>query len=228
MAAPKRSKKLKKPKEQVSLQDQLRRLGRFPRPSGPYDPMLLDVDLLAKRQLDWFVQRERIVETWRKRSKLGDAEETQARNNPTEDISVDYSEGEKKARKNVTRVRQSEAWRYKQLTPMQRQAESEMLLAWKSITAGLGTSSSRYGEPGGKGIDRQSLSADIDAIWVEFMKEARLRKINVSVVLECLTEPKTLPEIERAKRLRPGSALATYQAGLDVWCALRGWTRRQA
>ncbi|WP_319798313.1 hypothetical protein [Nitrobacter sp.] len=225
-AAEEKPKKPRKRREAGDLQEQLRRLGRYPRIAGPYDPQLDDIEALAKRQLDWHLQRARIIETWRKRSRLTDAEEVQARNNPTEDISVDLPEGRKRVRRNETRVRQSEAWRYKQLSPMQRQAESEMGLAWHALTAGLGPAVSRYGAIGGGSGDRQSLSADLEATWLEFMKEAHRRRINVAVVLDCMTEPKTLPEIEKARKMKPGKALATYQTALDVWSELRGWTKR--
>jgi len=222
--AEKKSRKPRREKPPVDLQAALRRLGPFPKIEGPYDPRIEDPETLAKQQLDWAAQKARIVSTWRKRAMVSDAEAVQARNNPTEDIAVDLTDEQKKVRKNSTRVRQSEAWRYKQLTPMQRQAESEMQFAWTVRTAGLGAAVSGYGRPrgGGGGLDTH---AEVEGYWRDWNREALSRKIHVGAVIDCIAEPRTLKDIEKAHKLDVGEALANYQRALDVWCVLRRWVR---
>ena len=56
-----------------------------------------------------------------------DALEWQERHSPTVEISVDDPEATRKARRNLTRCRQSEVWRHNRLTGMQREAERDEL-----------------------------------------------------------------------------------------------------
>lgn len=156
-----------------------------------------------------------------------DALDWQERNWPTVEIAVDDPEATRKARRNLTRCRQSEAWRHNRLSGMQREAEREMELAWRSRTVGLSASVSRYGAPHG-GRNRADLGTSADATWREWAAEAPRRRIMLAVVIECLTEPKTLGEIERDHRMRRGQAFDHYATGLDLWCELRGWTRAPA
>ena len=153
-----------------------------------------------------------------------DALDWQERHSPTVEIAVDDPEGTRKARRNLTRVRQSEAWRHNRLTGMQRDAEKEMEFAWRQRTAGLGAASSRYGEARG-GSSRADLGSSVDASWLEWAKMAHQRRILVAAVIDCLAEPRTLAEIERTHRMRRGQAFDNYVAGLDLWCEVRGWTR---
>lgn len=156
-----------------------------------------------------------------------DALDWQERHSPTVEISVDDPEATRKARRNLTRCRQSEAWRHNRLTSMQREAEREMELAWRSRTAGLGASVSKYGPSQGGG-GRADVAFASDDTWREWAELAPKRRIMVAVVIECLTEPKTLGEIERGHRMRDGHAFLHYATGLDLWCELRGWTRMPA
>ncbi len=156
-----------------------------------------------------------------------DALEWQERHSPTVEIAVDDPEATRKARRNLTRCRQSEAWRHNRLTGMQREAEREMELALRSRIAGLGTAVSRYGAARGGGTNIE-LGSATDSLWRAWATEAPQRRIMVAVVIECLTEPKTLTDIERDHRMRQGQAFEHYAAGLDLWCELRGWTRTPA
>ncbi len=54
-----------------------------------------------------------------------DALDWQETHHPTVEISVDDPESTRKARRNMTRCRQSEAWRHNRLSGMQRDAEKE-------------------------------------------------------------------------------------------------------
>lgn len=199
---------IKKPKEERDL---YRRLD---------DIRASDADPLEK-----YRQRKRATESWRKRTRIHDVERAQAQHSPTIEISVDLPDETRRVRRNTTRVRQSEAWRHNQLTPMQQQAVSEMGLAWQARTAGLGTASSRYGEVRGATGESLTLGAELDITWREWWSEARKRKISVRVVVDCICEPLSLREIERNRKLENGAALAIYQRGLDLWCQIRGWVR---
>ncbi len=143
---------------------------------------------------------------------------------PTVEIAVDDPESTKKARRNLTRCRQSEAWRHNRLTGMQRDAEKEMEFAWRKRTPGLGASSSRYGEArgGGGGLD---LSASVEQSWLTWNRLAHLRRILVPAVIDCLAEPRTLGEIEKIHRMRRGQAFTNYASALDLWCLVRGWIK---
>lgn len=140
----------------------------------------------------------------------------------TVEIMADDPESTKKGRKNLTRVRQSEAWRHNRLTGMQRDAEKEMEFAWRQRTAGLGAAVSRYGVRSGGG---RPDNAGIDASWMEWVRLAHQRRVMIDAVVDCLAEPKTLAQVERDRRMRRGQAFDNYVLGLDLWCEVRGWTR---
>ena len=153
-----------------------------------------------------------------------DALDWQEIHSPTVEIAVDDPEGTRKARRNLTRVRQSEAWRHNRLTGMQRDAEKEMEFAWRLRTAGLGAAVSKYGlQRGGSG--RADLGSSADATWIEWSKLAHDRRILVAAVVDCIAEPRTLAEIERTHRMRRGQAFGNYVLALDLWCEVRGWIR---
>lgn len=160
------------------------------------------------------------------RRRLGrDALDWQERHSPTVEIAVDDPEATRKTRRNLTRVRQSEAWRHNRLTGMQRDAEKEMEFAWRQRTPGLGAASSRYGEARGGGSNRTDLGASVDESWREWAAKAVARRIMVNAVIDCLAEPKSLAQVEHDHRMRRGQAFDNYVAGLDLWCEVRGWIR---
>jgi hypothetical protein len=93
---------------------------------------------------------------------------------------------------------------------MQRDAERELELAWRSLTSGLGASRSKLMfEPRGHHDSQSDVAANV-------------------AVIDVLTEPKTLAQVERDRRLRRGHAFAIYSRALDLWAELRGWMRRPA
>lgn len=159
-----------------------------------------------------------------KRKRFGrDVLDWQERHNPTVEIAIDDPDATRKVRRNLTRCRQSEAWRHNQLNGMQRDAEREMELAYRLRTVGLGATSSRVGGIGGITSHQFELGAKIDATWRAWARRTRQRRIRLNVVIDCLSEPMTLPQIEARYRIRRGSALVHYGRGLDLWCELRGW-----
>lgn len=220
----KASKRVKKERSVLDIDAKLRLLGPYPMATGPCDD--LDYDALTRRRLDWTAARSKLLAQKHEASRITDIDAIKAKNAPTVEVSIDDPEAKKRARKNLTRVRQSEAWRYKQLSPMQRQAEIEMETAWKARTTGLDAAVSRYGSYATGTPSVHEMGAAIDRTWRDWINEARLRGVVVNVVIECFSQPKTLPDIEHEYRLRPGAALSHYQRGLDIWCELRGWMRR--
>lgn len=179
-------------------------------------------------RIAWFRARTAAIDRHRRRARMTDTESLQERNFPTVEIAVDDPEATRKVRKNLTRVRQSEAWRHNQLSGMQRDAEKEMALAWRANTSGMGAAVSKYNPLGATGDGGIELSAEISQTWRDWFKEARRRRIRRTVVIDCISEPKTLVEIERDWRLKPGQAFVHYVRGLDLWCQLRGWVRAHA
>lgn len=153
-----------------------------------------------------------------------DALDWQELHSPTVEIAVDDPEATRKTRRNLTRVRQSEAWRHNRLSGMQRDAEKEMEFAWRQRTAGLGAAASRYGESRGAS-SRADLGASVDASWREWVALAHRRRLLVEAVVDVLTEPRSLAEVEHNRRMRKGEAFRNYAAGLDLWCEVRGWIR---
>jgi hypothetical protein len=184
---------------------------------------------VARAILAWHRRRTRITETWRKRSRLSDPELVQERHSPTVEIAVDDPEAKRRVRRNITRVRQSEAWRHNNLDTMQRQAEAEMHSAWRLRTGGLQIRGQRLdlgaaGRP--SAIERDTaIMLKLDATWREWIVEAKARGIDRRVIIMVLSEPRTLSEVERACRLPRGAAIEIYRRGLDLWCELRGWLR---
>lgn len=165
--------------------------------------------------------------TMKKRRAGRDALDWQEVHSPTVEIAVDDPESTRKVRRNLTRCRQSEAWRHNQLSGMQRDAEREMEFAWRQRTVGLGAAVSRYGAARGQ-TNIASLGADADATWREWAREAYQRRIVVAAAIDCLAEPKTLAQVERDHGLPRGRAMANYVGALDLWCELRGWVPRRA
>lgn len=146
---------------------------------------------------------------------------------PTVEIAVEDPTGQRKARRNTTRCVQSEAWRHNRLTGMQREAEREMDLAWRAITAGLGAASSRYGATAGRS-NRTDIASRSQETWRTWASEAPRCGISVKVVIQCLTTADTLGDVDRDHRMRRGEAFKHYTAALDLWCKLRGWMRADA
>lgn len=158
-----------------------------------------------------------------------DALDWQELHSPTVEIAVDDPEATRKTRRNLTRVRQSEAWRHNRLTGMQRDAEKEMEFAWRQRTAGLGAAVQRYRESATSrgSSNRVELGSSVEetwCIWAGLVVAGRGR-IVLGAVVDCLAEPKTLAQIERDHRMRRGQAFDNYVAGLDLWCEIRGWIR---
>jgi len=180
----------------------------------------------AAAAIQWHRRRAEITATWRKRSRLSDPAMLQERHSPTVEIAVDDPAGKRRARRNVTRVRQSEAWRHNNLDAMQRQAETEMNAMWMALTVRLQVHTLRLDRNGGAGpllLSDDRRSTLLDATWRDWNGEARRRRISRRVVIMVLTEPRTLREVEQALRLRRGRAIEIYRRGLDLWCELRGW-----
>lgn len=170
---------------------------------------------------DWD-RRKQLLAHRTELSRRSDNEATRLRG--TVEVSVDDPEATRKARRNLTRCRQSEAWRHNRLTGMQRDAEKEMEFAWRQRTSGLGAAVSKYGAVAGGSV-RADLGADVDATWRDWSREATQRRIMVAAVIDVLSEPKTLADVERDHRMRRGQAMEHYVRGLDLWCELRGWIR---
>jgi len=139
----------------------------------------------------------------------------------TVEIVTDDPTDRKKRRQNLTRAKQSEVWRHNQLDGMQRDAWHEMALAWQTRTVGLGPSRSKYGINGG-GVPA---GYKLDQEWRDWCAAAIDRRIMVGVVIDCIAEPWTLPEVERKHRMRRGQAMDQFILGLDLWSELRGWLR---
>ncbi len=138
------------------------------------------------------------------------------------EVVADDPEDTKKRRRNLTRCKQSEAFRHNRLTAMQQEACREMAIAWQGRRMGRGPSRSRYGMMGGGEPPDTYL---VDQKWQEWCAAAVDRRIMVGVVIDCIAEPKTLTQIERDHRLRRGQALDQFCRGLDLWAELRGWMR---
>jgi hypothetical protein len=197
-------------------------------PEPGYDDVhtVEDAASVARARVAWQEKRRAVAEAHRKRSRVTDVEAMQERHSPTVEIAVDDGAG-KRTRANYTRVRQSEAWRHNQLSGMQRQAELEMMQAWKNRTAGTGLRTfAQWSGPidGGHRDDRNDQGV-LELTWLEFVREAKRRRVNRRVIISILTEPRTLGEIEQRHRLQKGRAYTIYVRGLDLWCVLRGWVR---
>lgn len=141
----------------------------------------------------------------------------------TVEIAVDDPEDKRKRRKNTTRMKQSEAYRFSKLDSMQHQASTEMDRAYRLMYSGVGPTRSRYGERTGGGSPRESTV--LEATWVSWCTEAVKRRIMVPPIMDFLFEVKTLTEIERDHRMRKGQALIQCKLGLDLWSELRGWLK---
>jgi hypothetical protein len=217
----------------MPLVDQMRGLGPCP-DYGPDVHTVEQAAAVARARVAWQGKREVIMAAHRKRSRVSDAEVLQERHSPTVEISVDDPAGNQRARRNVTRIRKSESWRHNTLTAMQRQAESEMILAWQARTVGLAVSRSnldgvRAGrvvtDPTDSSSPQAHRLAELDDAWRGLVIECRRERIPFAVVVAVLTEPRTLGEIDRQFRLRVGASMFEYVRALDAWSVLRGWSK---
>ncbi len=216
--APKPKKKIAKSLREVN--EKLRRLGPYPMiTTGPYDAE--DYDALTRRRLDWTRQRRVLLALKTELSRRSDNEATRLRG--TIPLAEGDSEGQKHARKNATRVRQSEAWRHKQLDGVQRQAEIELD---QVIRAKLGGPAlvAKYGRIGG-GHNPYEISAAMSATWVSWIEHARIRGIDHDAVVDCIAQPLTLGDIEKGHGMVDGQGIVNHRRGLDLWAELRGWIR---
>lgn len=202
----------------------LARAGDYPLASGPYDATI------GARRVAWHDRRTQITTTHAKRSRLtGEPEDVQARHSPTVEIAIDDSDGKKRARRNMTRVKQSEAWRHNQLSGVQRQAESEMYSIYRERTVGLRSSSGSLGLgiSGGRNADADAADrSDRESAWLTWFAQARKKKVATSVVIACIDATATLRELDSSYGKRHGWALRHYRSGLDLWAILRGWLPR--
>lgn len=214
----KRSKKLKKPPPtMMSEREEIDALG--------------PVAAFPGGRIAWIRERFAISDRHRRRSRMTDTDALKERNFPTVEIAVPDPEDKKAKRYNNTRVLQSEAWRFNQLTGMQRDAAKEMLLAITLRTAGTAAAVSKYGPvsiAGSSSPTDVGFEADVEGMWIEWTKEAKRRRISITVVIEVLAEPKTLRDIEHERRMRTGVPFAHYLRALTLWCELRGWLRPHA
>lgn len=216
MARPKRSKKLKVSKTSTAADEnaELDALG----PVAAY----------PEGRIAWWRARCAIIDRHRRRSRMSDPEKLQERHSPTVEIAVDDPEATRKARRNLTRARLSEAWRHNQLTSMQRDAQGEMDLARRADVCGMSAAVSKYSPLGVHGHGGADIAIEIAETWTAWQQQASMRGVAVGVMVDCLSEPLTLADIERAHRLKSGQAMACYVRGLDLWCELRGWIQRRA
>ena len=158
------------------------------------------------------------------RKRIGrDALDWQETHSPTVEIAVDDPEATRKVRRNITRCRQSEAWRHNRLDGMQRDAWMEMAKAYQIRTSGSRPARSTYGPRIGGAAPPENIA--IEQTWKEWCASAVDRRIMVSAVIDCLVEPKTLSQIERDHRMRRGQAMDQFVLGLHLWAELRGWIR---
>lgn len=201
--------KAKKPKPRLpTLEEQLAEHLRDEPPSGGGDAY----EQTYRRE--WIRKRVELESAIRRRDAKRVVDDTV-------EVMADDPGATRKARRNLTRCLQSEAFRHNKLTGMQRDAWQEMALAWQTRTAGLGPSRSKYGLNGGGRPDEYKM----DEEWKRWCASAIDRRIMVAVVIDCIAEPKTLTDIERDHRLRRGQALDQFCKGLDLWAELRGWIR---
>lgn len=152
-----------------------------------------------------------------------DALDWQELHSPTVEIAVDDPEATRKARRNLTRCRQSEAFRHNRLDGMQREALVEMDRAYRMRTSGVGPARSSYGPRNGRGEPPDN--AGLESMWVDWCTKAVDRRIMVPPVMDCIFDTKTLTEIERDHRMRRGQALGQLVLALGLWAELRGWTK---
>jgi hypothetical protein len=182
MAKPKRRRKIRTPKTETDLSAALDAMG----PVAAY----------PAGRVAWWRDRIAILDRHRRRSQMHDVEAAQERHSPTVSIAVDDSESTKRARRNLTRVRQSEAWHNK-LSGQQRDAEREMAIAWKGMTVGLGASQSKLMYmPKGNPSSRLEFEAGLAPFWRSWHREAGRRGISQSAFVDLLTEPVTLAQVE--------------------------------
>lgn len=221
--------KPKKERPDRDLRVELAKLG--PRPCvDEREPWMDGVG--HSNRVRWLGERAAVAQAVRRRNQVSDPLETQQRHSPTVEIAVNDSEDKKRVRRNLTRVRQSEAWRQNQLTDLQRRAQTEIGNVWKSIVGAQFAGVSKYGPPSPRetGISPAEFLGDNSDVWQAMvaLNKKEDRGVLISAVIDCIAEPWTLTQVEQRHRLKPGMAFTNFVRGLDLWCEVRGWARRNA
>lgn len=214
----------------LDLQAALDALGPCP-DYGPDVATIEQAAIVARARVAWQHRRAGVIEQYRRRSRITDVEVLQAMHSPTVEISVDDNAGKRSTRANITRVRQSEAWRHNLLTPFQRQAEFEIAAVWRARAGQLGVKTASFLRipPASSQAEHVSMQqVEVELAWLAFLREAKAKRVHVPLVLRLLTEPVTLAQAEFDFRLVPGEAFKAYVAGLDLWCSVRGWAMKRA
>lgn len=202
------------PKTVKECEDRLRRLGTYPMViTGPYDAE--DYDALTRRRLDWITERGKLLSQKHALGRKTDNDAIAAKGTTT------LSDGDN--RKNATRVKQSEAWRHKQLDGVQRQAELELERVMRSMRGGPSLVAN-YGRVGG-GNDPYAISAAMEQDYRTWRNSAARRGVLIEAVLTCIVELVTMAEIERAHGFAAGDGISNHRAGLNVWAETRGWVK---
>jgi hypothetical protein len=211
--APKVAPKKNVPKSLQEVNARLRKLGPYPMATGPYSAE--DYDALTRRRLDWTRLHGELLEQKRLLSQRTDNDAITAKQ--TETLSSDD------VRKNATRVKQSEAWRHKQLDPTQQQAEVELESVIRASIGGPAVTA-RYGRIGGGG-DPFTMTSKMAKDWKAWRDRASIRGVNVNAVVACIAEPLTMADVEKRYAIPAGKGIINHKHGLDVWSELRGWIK---
>lgn len=214
-----------------TLYDRLMSLGPCPDYEGVHTVEAAAV--IAKSRVEWQRTRASILDQQARRGRISDPALTQERHSPTVEVAVDDPASTRHVRRNVTRVRASEAWRHNRLSDMQRQAEAEISAAWLAQTGALAIRGSSLSllslgvvvSGGGDGEGDSARLAALESNWRAFVTGTQRGPISLGLFLAVLTTPCTLTQIERDFRLKAGAAFFNYACGLDLWCVLRGWAR---
>jgi hypothetical protein len=225
--------KRKAPASRKTLRAQLEALGARPVVTGREKPERLEAVLLSAAA--WDKRRATIIERAFRRPELLDAEDWQEVHSPTTLVAANDPEVTKSIRRNMTRIRQAEAWRQNMLSPLQQSAERELSAAYQARVQGTGAKAAKLMRvsPGRSYESHTPYAATLDATfraWVVDCRrrigtggKGRKRRNALSVIFDILTEPLTLRDVERRHNLGQGEAFSLYLQGLDLWCGLRGW-----
>lgn len=113
------------------------------------------------------------------------------------------------------------------LTPPQQDAALEIARACQLLSRGIGFAQSDWAKtPGNKNNDVAGEFGRLSGLYTRWYKECARSGVNHGSVIDILIFGQSCRAQDRDRKLRSGSSKRNLQAGLSLYCRLRGWPER--
>jgi len=142
---------------------------------------------------------------------------------PTETVDI-RAPGERDQRQNRRRIVDARLW--DAMDAEQQRAALEIVMAFQSMSRGLGYASSDWTRlPGGRGINAGDLQARLMHDYIDWTKRCHKESVSHSMVIDVLVYGFTCQMIDRDRRVRTGTTRKNLMDGLTLYAEIRGWKK---